>query len=155
MGSSRTALSSIRVETLPCLPGCSDTCWWPGGSYSHDFWSGPPSPCLLGTQERLSAELSTLASLRSWSLPSLEWATVFLSNGLSLMGLIWTMVSPSDSVSETSFGVDNGFFSNSMSVTSLAFGWFSWIFNGRWCQEWAAVDKFCLFFTQRPVGGTW
>lgn len=61
------------------------------------------------------------------------------------------MVSPSDSVSETSLGVDNGFFSNSISVTtSLAFGWFPWIFNGSWCQEWAAVDKFCLFFFFLP-----
>lgn len=33
---------------------------------------------------------------------------VFLSNGLSLMDLIWTIVSLSDSVSETSLGVDNG-----------------------------------------------
>lgn len=80
---------------------------------------------------------------------------VFLSNGLPLMGLILTMVSPSDSVSETNLGVDNGLFSNGMSVTSLAFGWFPWIVNGSSCQEWAAVDKFCLFFSRRPVGGTW
>lgn len=38
------------------------------------------------------------------------------------MKLIWTMVSLSDSLSEMSLGMNNGFLSNGMSVMSLTLG---------------------------------